>query len=220
MGDVSDLLARLRLEGEDGAKPSATPAAASFARQRAAPRRPEEQGLVIGDQHFSNINQAWLHIDALKQRLLGRYIGPSHPDFKFLEGLLARHPKGPAKVEHPAIRQFTACTNVRGRGVEFHFVDSAGEEHDFSAKNFLAQRNEPLGSKLSRAMELAVKGEEEEFRRGAASECALCSSAGPGLQVDRYDPPLLHLCSDFLVAHHTRSPADFAESPSGGAEYR
>lgn len=34
----------------------------------------------------------------------------------------------------PARRQFTACSNVRGRGVEFHFVDSAGEEHDFSAK--------------------------------------------------------------------------------------
>jgi hypothetical protein len=34
----------------------------------------------------------------------------------------------------PAHRRFTARGNTRGRGIQFHFVDSAGEEHDFSAK--------------------------------------------------------------------------------------
>ncbi|KAL4426101.1 hypothetical protein ABPG77_002687 [Micractinium sp. CCAP 211/92] len=225
MGDVSDLLAGLRLGGPEELPEERLPPAAQVATPapsgRSGQHKPERQpGLVIGDQHFADTNRAWQHIDAVKQRLLGRYIGPSHSDFRFLQGLLARHTKGPAKVSHPPVRQFTACSNVRGRGVEFHFVDSAGEEHDFSAKKCMDRRDEPLGSKLRRAMELAVGGQAEEFKRSAASKCALCSAAGPRLQVDRHNPPLLQMCSAFLAEHHGRPPVAFAKAPSGGAQFR
>lgn len=40
------------------------------------------------------------------------------------------------------------------------------------------QRDEPLGSKLRRAMELAVQEQGEAFRAGAAAECELCGNTG------------------------------------------
>lgn len=129
------------------------------------------------------------------------------------------------------------------------------------------QREEPLGCKLRRAMELAVQKQGEEYRRSTAPECSLCSApgeklcaaaaagqpdnhcractptsaapspclrrfaqtaaqaagppaAGPGLQVDRHEPSLPQLCSDFLAGRSSGPPKNFAESPSGGAQFR
>jgi hypothetical protein len=40
------------------------------------------QGLKIGARSFRDVNEAWDHIQGLKQRLLGRYVGPGNEDFE------------------------------------------------------------------------------------------------------------------------------------------
>ena len=77
----------------------------------------------------------------------GRHHGPCFAGHTYLPACLPARPPAcrshaahlcylppGSPASHPSCRQFTAHRNVSGRGIEFHFVDSAGEEHDFSAK--------------------------------------------------------------------------------------
>lgn len=70
------------------------------------------------------------------------------------------------------------------------------------------QRDEPLGSKLRRAMELAVQGEGEAFRAGVAVErCELCGSTGA--QAGQ----MLELIHELHRGEQTGAPAVPADLP-------
>lgn len=49
---------------------------------RQAGRQAGAQELVIGDRWFPSVQAAWLHVAALKRRLLNTPIDESDPDFK------------------------------------------------------------------------------------------------------------------------------------------
>lgn len=80
-----------RIQGDQGSKRAPPPPAAAAAAgphptpAHALPSRsrPPLQPLAIGDRQFESIDEAWAHINRVKQRLLalGRPVGPSDPDF-------------------------------------------------------------------------------------------------------------------------------------------
>eukprot|EP00887_Chlorella_sp_A99_P006868 scaffold2.g6868.t1 len=180
------------------------------------------EAIVIGDKSFASESAAWKHSDAVKHRLLGRRIEPGDQDFEFLEGLLERHPRGPAKVQHPPVKAFVAQRKERGSGIEFRFMDSAGERHDFSCKKCMERRDKPLEKKRLRAMELAVRDQTQAFQAEQEEPaCALCGAADCALYADHNQPSLPELCRQFIQATpDLPPPSDFCEAPLGGAQLR
>lgn len=117
------------------------------------------QGLAIGDRHFANSNQAWLYIDAVKQRLLGRHIGPDHPDFKQASS---------------SATCTTQCPREGGRGMHTSSVVSSA---------YLIRWHE-LVSAATAAVQIsagAAGPTPEGTSQGGAPACQVHSAAGSGL---------------------------------------
>lgn len=93
--------------------------------------------LLIGSLGFASFAAASVYVHELKARRLDELIGPDDPDWPFLEGLLARHPRASAAVQpvprSPPVPAFVARASCRKGQAELHYVDARGEEEDFSA---------------------------------------------------------------------------------------
>ncbi|PRW60696.1 La domain-containing [Chlorella sorokiniana] len=192
----------------------------------------QQPALHIGDQCFASEDAAWALIKQLKRDLLDRPVRWDNQEqsanFRFLLGLLGRHPKGAAKVPHLPVTAaadapadpwpFVSRENAFGTGIEFHFIDACGCEQDFSALKCMKQRQEPPAAKLAGAMSAAIRENKAAFRRSCPHQwCQLCGAGSRAqLVVEHNRPTLPQLRADFLKAcrhRHLPVPTEFAAEP-------